>query len=194
MTAEKPWKDPFDKLLQQMVSHWHGRVSGLDEKSLGEMCVYPAFMGELKGYKFTVEMSEFPRVSKRPSRIEGMDNVEYLRIHVTVLNEHNIQVTHESLADRVGKFFHLEHEFQTGNKDFDHRFFIRLRSPQDKKFIADSKIQELIIELEPFIVLEVTPSGILWSQMIEDQKQLAYADVERFVHSILKLAESARSM
>ncbi len=194
MTVEKPWKDLFDRLLQQMVSRWHGRVSGLDEKSPGETYVYPIFMGELEGYKFTVEISEFPRVSKRPRPIEGMDNVEYLRIHVTALNEHNIQATHESFADRVGKFFHLEHEIQTGNKDFDHRFFIKLRSPRDKEFISDTKIQELIYELEPFTVLEIAPSGILWSQMIQDKKQLVYATVERSVNHILRLADLARSM
>ena len=193
MTLEKPWKESFDRLLGQMVSRWHGRVSGLDDKSLGEMYVYPTFMGELQKYKLTVEISEFPRVSKQPNYVEGMDNVEYLRIHVTVLNEHNIQVTRESLAERLGKFFHLEHEIQTGNKNFDRRFFIKLRSEKDKKFMLDKNVQELIFNLEPFIVLEIAPSGILWSQMINDKGQLIFEKVDGYVATILKLVHLARS-
>jgi hypothetical protein len=194
MTSEKPWHTSFDKLLTQMVSRWHGRVSGLDEKSLGEAFVYPVFMGELQGYKFTVEISEYPRVSKHPSAIEGMDNVEYLRIHVTVLNEHNIQVTHETFADRLGKFFHLEHEVETGNKEFDRHFFIKLRSDKDKNFLSNETIQALIYELEPFIILEIAPSGIHWSQMINNKEQLGIEKVEGYVSRLLKLADHTRAM
>ena len=187
MTLEKPWKKHFKTLLEQMTSKWHGRLTGPDEQSLSEIYTYPTFNGEHEGRRFTVEISEYPATPGKPGFGEGMDNVEYLRIRFMFKNKYMIRITHEDIADRLGKILHLQHEVQTGDKAFDHRFFVKLASQDDKQLMWDAVVRDLIFELEPFAVIEITQNGILWSQMIRSKKQLEFETVGRYLDTLSRL-------
>ncbi|KPK63428.1 hypothetical protein AMJ83_07115 [candidate division WOR_3 bacterium SM23_42] len=189
MTLEKPWKKHFKRLLEQMTSNWRGRLTGPDEQSLAEIYTYPTFNGEYKGRKFIVEISEFPSTPRKPGLGEGMDNVEYLRIRFTVESKYRIRITHEDFADRLGKLMHLQHEFQTGDKKFDRRFFIKLVSQDDRQLMLDAAVRDLISELEPFAIIEITQNGILWSQMLRSKKQLEFETVSRHLARFSKLVD-----
>lgn len=189
MTLEKPWKKHFKRLLEQMTTHWHGRLTGPDEQSLSEIYTYSTFNGEYKGRKFTVEISEFPATPRKTGFGEGMDNVEYLRIRFMIESKYRIRITHEDVADRIGKFLHLQHEFQTGDKKFDRRFFVKLASQDDKQLMWNAAVRDLISELEPFAVIEITQNGILWSQMLQSKKQLEFETVSHYFAKFSKLVE-----
>lgn len=171
-----------------MVSNWGGERTGPDEESLPELFVYPIFQSEYSGWKFTVEISEFPLIPQKPGVGGSADNVEYLRIQLRTPSKYRRRITHEGIADRIEKFVHLQHEFQTCDKTFDRRFLIKLESPDDQQLLTDATFRELISQLEPFAVVEISENVLLWSQMITNKKQLKFESISPYVATLGKLA------
>jgi len=193
MSLEKPWQKPFEKLLQEFLQQCRGEISRPGSKgelpSWGDdlsFFFYPTFHGELQGQTFTIEISEFP--ASGFSDFEAADNVEYLRIFITKPTEYSVQVIHESWFHRLEKKFHLDREFQTGNSEFDRRYYLRSQADKDRQLLQDPRFQEMIMSLESFSVLQVLDSGVRWSQMISDEKQLEFLVVDDYLKRMLKLA------
>jgi len=190
MGLETPWEKPFEELLQEMSQNYKGEISRSESRDIRDgtfYFVYPTFHGELQGHKLVIEISEFP--GSDISYLEAADNVEYLRIFISVPTKYSIVITHESWFDRLKKKFHLDQEFQTGEEDFDRKYYLRLESDKDKKLLKDSKFEETVKSLEPFSVLQVFKSGVRWSQVLTDKKQLTFNTVDSYLQTTLKLAK-----
>jgi hypothetical protein len=192
MSLEKPWEKPFEGLLQEISQHYRGEISGSDSKkpisSYGvdsSYFLYPVFYGELQGQKFMIEISEFP--ASDFSDLEAIDNVEYLRIFVIKPTLYRITVTHEDWLRLLEKKFHLDREFQTGNKEFDRRYYLGPQSEKDKQLLRDLRFQEMVRGIEPFSVLQVSESGVRWSQMITGEEQLDLSLVDNYLKKALEL-------
>lgn len=195
---EKPWKRPFENLLSQLSANVKGEISS--PKSRPETrpgaadtsyFVYPSFRGELQEQKFSIEISEFPAFT--PNFFEAADNLEYLRIFVIQPSQYSLVVTHESWLHQFKKKFLKDREFQSGNKEFDKRYYLRPESEPDRHLLKEAKFQESVKALEPFSVLEILKSGIFWSQQITDEKQLVYSKVEGYLKKTLELAKTIAS-
>lgn len=194
MSWEKPWQEPFASLLNQLSANFKGDISS--QKSRPEarpidteisFFLYPSFRGELHEQKFIIEISEFPEFAF--SVFEAEDNVEYLRIFAIQPSQYSLVITHENWLHQFKKKLHLESEFQSGSEEFDRRYYLRPESDQDQRFLKKAKFQNVVKALEPFSVLEILKSGILWSQHIADEKQLVYSKVARYLRKILELVE-----
>lgn len=195
MTVEKPWQKHFVALLETMKNHWCGTVSSLDKTSIEEVFVYPEFDCELQGHKLNVTVSEFSKLIKTTGAWgAGIDNVEYLRITLRVPHTYDITITHEDFHKRIGKLLRLEREFQTGNKEFDKRFFVRLKSDKDKELLLNDKIQELTQKLEPFTIMQIEEKKIHWSQTIERKEQLTFDKIEPIILRLVELANLVAAM
>ncbi len=189
MTIEKPWQKFVVALLETMKIHWGGTVSSLDKTSIEEIFVYPEFDCELQGYEVNVTVSEFPKLVKTADAWgAGIDNVEYLRITLRLPHIYDMEITHEDFYKRIGKFLRLEREFQTGNKEFDKKFFVRLKSDRDKELILNHRIQELAQKVEPFTILQIEEKKIHWSQTVEKKEQLTFVKIEPIVLHLVELA------
>jgi hypothetical protein len=193
MSLEKPWEKPFEGLLQEISQHYRGEIYKADSRKPissydgvdSSYFLYPVFHGELPGQKFLIEISEFP--ASDISDLEAIDNVEYLRIFVIKPTLYRITVAHEDWLRRLEKKFHLDREFQTGNEEFDRRYYLRPQSEKDKQLLRDSQFQEMVRGIEPFSVLQVSKSGVRWSQMITDEKQLDFLVVDNYLKKTLEL-------
>lgn len=198
MNWEKPWSEPFEDFLRQLSANFKGEISS--PKSRPETrpgaadtsyFVYPSFKGQLQEQKFTIEISEFPVFT--PNFFEGADNLEYLRIFVIQPSQYSLVITHESWLHQFKRKFLKDREFQSGNKEFDKRYYLRPESELDKRLLKETRFQESIKALDPFSVLEILKSGILWSQQITDEKQLVYSKVEGYLKKTLELAKTIAS-
>lgn len=194
MSLEKPWEKPFEKLLQEFLRQYKGKISESGSKaelpSWGydtSFFFYPSFYGEWKGQTFTIEISEFPAPGF--SDFEAIDNIEYLRIFVVIPTPYSIVFTHKDWLCRLGKRLHLDREFQTGNGEFDRKYYVNLKSDEDKQLLMNSRFQEKVYGLEPFSVVQVLKSGVRWSQMITHEKQLQFLVVDDYFKKIFELSK-----
>ncbi len=184
-----------------MVAHWVGTIEDNEPKdkqnpasyTIGSpltiySSLYPTYSTNLNNLPLQVEIGHFPGSIFKQSKVAATDSIHYLKIRCFFKCENNIQLTHENLEDRVEKFLHLTTEIQTNNPDFDRHFFIRSSNPRDRELLIDRQIQELIFLLEPFELVEMLSTGIHWSDMLTDKKQLAFDRVEKIITTMLKLA------
>ena len=185
MSIDKPWKKEFEILLKHMLNTWGGKTTGPGEKSLERMFVYPTYHTTIDDMKCVIDISESATIAWSGAA----DNIEYLRINLIKPHEMNIQITRETFIERAKKFFHMDSEYQTGNKNFDQRFYIRLKSDKDKTFVSRLDVQELIKRLDPFTIIEFSDIGVRWAQQINSKKQLEFVKVENYVRSVIELAK-----
>jgi len=211
---EKPWGESLDRLLQEMVAHWDGQISRPSEVAIKGASVYhgfyPTFTSELQGRQFTMGIFEqlagpslgwsgpkALRVIRGPIRVP-QDSVEYLRILIHVADfrglarKYSIKITHKSShrwLDKLLLFIQLSPEFQTGNREFDQRYSVELRSDEDRELLLHREIQESIVTLEPFNLLEISSSWITWSQLLINRKQLDFTVVKGYVLKISQLVD-----
>jgi hypothetical protein len=201
MSLYKPWEKDYNRLLQKIVAQWGGTVDDAELKSrqnkesyetrtLGASFIYPIYTGTMKNIQFMIEISLFPGSVRTQSRIVAIDAIRYLRIYFFLKNNYNLQLTREDLEDRMEKFFHLTNEIQTGNPDFDKRFFIKSSTQKDQALVTESKIQELVTRLDPFELLEIIPTGIIWSITLTQNDQLDFSRVDKTVLTLLELTET----
>lgn len=186
MGLEKPWENPFDVLLKRLVASWGGEIKRADQREISETFIYPTYYGNLKGFRIEIEISEFP--SREPYYMEANDNLEYLRIHFGVPGNFAIKITHEGLGQKLRKLFHLVDEFQTGNQEFDKKYWLKTGFETDKQLLTNKKFQDLIFKLEPFSFFEISGFEIFWSQEISGKSQLEFDTVNRYAGILLEIA------
>jgi hypothetical protein len=185
MGLEKPWEKPFDALLKRLVTSWGGEIKGADQKAISEYFIYPTYYGNLKGFRIEIEISEFP--SREPYYMEANDNLEYLRIHIGAPANHAIKITHEGLGQKLRKLFHLVDEFQTGDSDFDKKYWLKTGFDSDKELLTNKKFQDYIFKLEPFSFFEISGFEIFWSQEISGASQLDFSEVNKYAGILLDI-------
>ena len=186
MSLEKPWDKPYDDLLRLVIQKWPGTIRHSGRKTAKDMYLYPTFAGTKNGLPFEIEISEFP--DRKLDLYEAEDNVEYLRIFVSVKNRHAIKITHENFAQKTSKFFKLSKEFQTGSKVFDKKYWLELNSKQDEDLLCNRIFQDKIYQLEPLSLIEISKTGILWSLELTKKSQLSIASLEKRLNASLAIA------
>jgi hypothetical protein len=126
--------------------------------------------------------------------IVSVEGILYLRIYFFTKNNFNLTFSHEEVGDRMQKKLHLTTEVQSGDPEFDKRFFIQSSTENGATLLHNSRVREWITHLYPFDRLEIIPSGIVWSRNLSDKTQLAFPFVEKIVETIFKLAETVNEL
>jgi len=126
MLSEKPWRKEFDKLIQDMTAHWGGQITNFEKPEdrdldLTSLYVYPIYKAKIDNYAVHVTISEFPLPGG--GIISAADNVEYISVFLVVPCSFTAAIRHEHLIDRFKKKLGLENEVQTGNEEFDKKYF-----------------------------------------------------------------------
>jgi hypothetical protein len=192
-------------LLQELVAKWGGNIDDPEKKSrdcwnsydtniLGSLYIYPIYTGTLKDIRFMVEISRFVGSVRQMSMIVSVEGILYLRIYFFTKNNFNLTFSHEEVGDRMQKKLHLTTEVQSGDPEFDKRFFIQSSTENGATLLHNSRVREWITHLYPFDRLEIIPSGIVWSRNLSDKTQLAFPFVEKIVETIFKLAETVNEL
>lgn len=195
MGAEKPWQEPFDNLLRDMTTRWGGKVTDEQSKLLDEtrsglstsLWIYPVYSGELNVYPFSVTVSERPIA--RYGYFDDLDNVEHLRLTVTFSTPHEIIIRREGIFDRFKKAAHLAHEVQTGDEDFDRRYFLQTSPKEDRSLLRSPKFRSAVKNLEPFTVVGILPSGVTWAVELKRASQLHFEHVHDLLTRLMHLAD-----
>jgi hypothetical protein len=185
------WDKPFKKLLDRLVEYYGGKIgySGQDFGPFKSLS-YPYFLGEINNQKAMVEISEFPSL-KGVGGVEGIDAIQYLRIrfYFKEKKDYYIHIRYERFGDKFGKRVHWTYEFQTRHKRFDDKYFIELRTDNDKKLISDTNLQEMIFLLEPFTIFEIKNTNVHVAQEIKKEEQLDFNKVNEYIQRIYKLIQ-----
>ncbi len=189
MSLEKPWAKPFQILVEKLHARYDGKIIVPDAKSAGSSYVYPSVVIVIDGLRFEVEITELaePVLTGGYVGVAARDNIEFLHINVLFKSDYSIYVTHETISDRLEKFLHLEHEFQTGNNEFDKQYLIKLGSREEEKIVSRGEFRELIKILEPFKVLAIISTGLYRSENITNKKQLEFDKVNNCIITIKKI-------
>ena len=203
----KPWEKFYTKLLQELAAYSGGRITWPNESVIDEMFVYPTLSGRLQERDFMVEVRALGTTMRMGGRwghsVPITSAEQYIRIRIYVADfrrlswEYNIKITHKSSHrwfDKLLLLIQLSPEFQTGNREFDQRYSVDLRSDEDRKLLLHRGIQEPIVRLESFTLLEISSSWILWSQLLTDIEQLEFAAVRGRISRVLDLADAICSL
>jgi hypothetical protein len=195
MAAERPWKKPFDDLLEELTAYWGGTTEGYDDNVSPDgrsvpasYWLYPRYSVDVKGYDVRIEIREMP--FRGMNFLEGGDNVEYLRISTLVESNFNAIIRHEHFFDRWKKALRLDWEFQTGSEEFDSKYFIIADHKDNPMALSDPKMQRQIVALEPFYSLQIGRNESMLSQVITDEDQLSIENVKPVIDNLLVFADS----
>jgi len=197
MSLERPWEKAFDQLRRELekayetVEKPHADAQRVQAQSGGvNIWQYPQFAAARQGVPVAVTIGEFPIGAV--DAIGGSDNVEFLQLSVLRPLGLTITVRHEGFADRFFKAVKIEWEFQTGNPEFDRKYYIvDIRTEKDKQLARDPRFQEQVEKLEPFASVVLSNRGAHWSQSIEDGSQLTFPYVDDRLGRLTDLAALA---
>ena len=192
MLSEKPWRNEFDKLLKDMKALWGGEITSFDdkdvpaEKALSGLYVYPSYKTNVDGFPLNITISEFPLPGG--GIIAAADNVEYISILLIAPCTLKAAIRHEHLMDRFKKKLGLEYEAQTGNENFDKKYFLITALKEDAGILKSSQVQQRIMKLEPFDGLHFSKGGINFTRFISDKDTLKIRNIENMVKRLIILA------
>ena len=217
LSSGKPWGESFTELLSKMSADLGGQIKWPDEGLVDEIFSYPTLTCKVSEREITLEIkrnissSSYGwrgpgalhairgpiRVAKNKDNIKPKDSIEHLRVCAYVPDFHhlsrkyNIQVKHRPHYGRLDRLVRLiQLSPQTGNQDFDRRYSVDLVSSKDRELLSHREIRELIINAEPFSLLEISSSWIRWSQLLTDRKQLEFGTVKDRVLKVLELVNA----
>jgi len=198
MSFERPWEKAFDQLRRalekayEMVDKPHTDAERVQDQSGGvNIWQYPQFAATRKGMLVTVTIGEFP--IGVVDAIGGSDNVEFLQLSVFRPLGLTITIRHEGFADRFFKAVKIEWEFQTGNPEFDRKYYITCLCGESPHGIQ-GRFQRQIEKLEPFASVVLSDRGVHWSQSIEDGSQLTFPYVDDHLGQLTDLATLAAEL
>jgi hypothetical protein len=198
MTVEKPWIREYEDLLRELQANWQGEVreprvlkrADSRPSDMGHvvlMGAYRAFHTKLDDVEIVIDISE--DADWRGTGGSSNDNIEYLRVMAREKLTFKFSVRREGFFDRLSQKLLLAYEFQTGNKEFDRRYFLELHSKREKQLMRYSEVQEAIMALAPLSLLSAGPWGVIWSQMLEDESQLLFPTVSAYAEKVAALAD-----
>ena len=178
-----------------MKSKWGGEIAEVKENPNDSRGIsgpatrylYPEYKSKFEDHLIYIDISEWP--SLRKGVYDSADNVEFLRIRVYKKSDYKIIVTQEGFADRFLKALKISWEFQTGNEEFDKKYFVDPRSEKDKEFLKNVNLQSLIQQLEPFSEFAIHNSQIHWSQEISDSGQISFNNVKRYMEILINIGK-----
>ncbi|HEX7320952.1 MAG TPA: hypothetical protein VF399_11445 [bacterium] len=189
MSIYKSWEEYFNRLLRDIAAKYQGKVNEPKKVRLDEIFHYSDYSGTINAHYVIIVINQFVSLDQGITQISGSDDIEYLHLKIKTNSRLNFQLTKEDLSTKVAKFMHLESEFKTGNTKFDTKFLVKIRSEEDKTIISDSRLQELVYKLEPFVLLELKDGILHWAQTIIRGEQLRFSEVDKYLGYLLTLAD-----
>jgi len=197
MDWEKPWKKEFNIILDELSQLYSGKiVDPADSKTDSfrvadkDYFIYRSFHGSLNGIEFVIEINELPLSGRQI--LDGDDNTEYLRIHLRIPTKYKIFITQEKWGHKLQKVLRLDKEFQTGNEEFDKKFYLKPNSEKDKGLLKDSSIQAAINAVDSFAEFKLSSNGIYWSNMITKKNQLNIEIISNTIQSLIRMSEMVK--
>ena len=194
MSLERPWEEPYDRLLDELSSHYPGEVTNREfpESQNGRTVdsayfVYPMFTFPTGSGKARVSISEHP--ASGAAMIDSADNVEFLRIEQYFRTPFQIAVRQEGLFDRFQKFIGLTWEYQTGDEEFDRRYMLSISGDGEKALVGETEFRESIKHLEPFAALVVKEWGLGCTREITSASTLHFPRVRDFINRTNELTQ-----
>ena len=184
------WEEPYNRLLEKLTGQFGGEIIKTKRASSLPGFSYSYFKAEVEGYRVMMNISEVPS-ARGIGAVEAIDSVQYLRLwcYFHLKKDYYIRITHEGAVSRFSKSMGISSEFQTGNKEFDDRYLLELRTERDQKLIKHSDIQYAIRALEPLVVFEVKETLVHTSQAIENKIQLEFDRVNQRILGFQRLAK-----
>jgi len=194
MSLERPWEKAFSKLIESLKTSWGESLPprrtsdpGRDRPSIGSSWTYPAVAWHRGENRVVVSISESPVGCG--GLLDAMDNYEFL--HISLIRKLNalLILRHEGIFDRLKKAIKFEWEYQTGNREFDRKYYIvEARSESDKRLVCSGEFQGLIEQLEPIASVALLESGIHCSLAIDDESVLSSERVENVLDRMDRIA------
>ena len=190
------WEKTYRSLLTEMNSAW-GTGQSEEEfdrrfESFGKI-TYPEFKGHIVDNRFLLSLSDssLQVISNRPSTYSGGGGHEYIRITFFANHDHDFCLVHEGIYDRIRKTLRMDWEFQTGNDEFDRRYFLDVTEPRSKQLLSERAFQTTIVAAEPFSVIQVTPNYVTHSTEVKTDDEL---DIVRISSSLSRCIDIKRAL
>jgi hypothetical protein len=172
-------------LLEVLVAEWGGEVKGGDQSPGAEFYLYPTYHFELDGRELQLAVSDYP--DTMTSAMEDWDGAEYMRVSVPGTTRHSLRVRHEGFTDRVKRALRLAFEVQSGDPQFDARYWLGAKTVAEEALVQRREFQAAVRALEPFERLVIRKIGVLSARRITGKDDLAVEPVVRFVNGTIDL-------
>ena len=197
MSVERPWEEPFQRLIEQLKTNWtevpkKETASPVEKNPMpaGRWCSYPFFRAMRGDDQVVLTISESPVGTG--DMLDAADNYEFLMLSVYRPLEARLTLRHEGIFDRLKKSIKFEWEYQTGNKEFDRKYYIvDARTDRDKALASNAEFQEQVRKLEPLTSIALMSSGVHLSVAIEDESVLSFESVDDYLGRLIRLADLA---
>jgi hypothetical protein len=189
---------PFEKLVVELEARWGeestdkapSAPNGESLISGRSLWAYPFFSGTREGSRVAVTISEQP--VGQGNLLDAADNCEFLQISLFRKIGVCLILRHEGIFDRLKKKIRFDWEYQTGNAEFDRKYYIaEARSERDRKLVDKGDFQKLVNKLEPFASLALLDSGVHCSLFIEDESILSFECIDSYLRQLQLIIELA---
>jgi len=100
-----------------------------------------------------------------------------------------IKVRHENMIDKISKKLRLDWEFQTGDADFDKKYYIECKDATHRPIFLDATFRSLVEKLEPFDRLVTTAKRLGTSRPIDNPNLLDPSTMKDFLEALLRTAK-----
>ncbi len=191
--AHKLWKKEYHALLNTLQQQWNAEISTpkLPDRNVPRAVAssyffYPRLLADMDTRRIVLSLNEVPAGKEVP---ETGEEDEYL--HFTVVGEFpaTFIVTHENFLSRLKKFLRIDHEFQTGNRQFDDDYYLIAYSDAAKAKLREPSLQGAIRSLEPFVAIELREKTIELSRGVATASDLQPEPLEQTFKNLIAIAE-----
>jgi hypothetical protein len=188
MSNTSPWFKPYDHFLMQLHQRFGGELispSGIES----------AFAADTDG----LSRIDHPLPSLK-SAIEGIPlfievSGDYLlHIHISHPLTTSFKIRSRGFMDRVQSFIGIGGAVKSGNSCFDRRFATDTDARDDSGLLRVAEVQEIILSLVPFVLLEVHIGGIHFSRDIASDEDLSFPETESTIISLHRFVVLANSV
>ncbi len=100
------------------------------------------------------------------------DYDKFIGIMVKIDTPFHFYIRPERITDKLYKLLGAEYEFQTGDKPFDRKFFIKGRENNYyQSAVSCREVRKQISELPPFTEFFVGPNCVFWKKKIRSENE-----------------------
>jgi len=196
VSLERPWEDEFNALIDQLQAFYSGTLFDPDvprEERLANrpqmefVWAYKSFEAIVGDHKIMIEISDSP-LGEGGSVLTG-DSLQFLLVSTSAVTGGSFGIREEGGWDRFLKAARLAWEHQTGDAEFDRRFFIMGDHKDKPDMMNRPELRTIVIEAAPFEMIHFTRSRVCISDMIVRNKTLNMDHAQRRIREIAALAD-----
>ena len=191
----KPWRKPFEILLNEMEQHWAARVHRIEQSEPASSrrlpistFVYSTARLTRHGREFEITVSEFPVTGN--TLFESEDNIEYLNVTAIVRETpYDVVMRPMEFLSKLRAMIGLRIGVRTGEAGIDKLYSTWVRGDQSAAVIATPAFRSAVLDCSPFDGFCLNAHTVAHSREIRDKDQLERGAIDLLLKHMAALSD-----